>query len=38
MRAIETLIPQYRQPNISVRLLSKLNSGLEIPTFDGSTE
>lgn len=38
MRAIETLIPQYRQPNISVRLLSRLNSGLEIPTFDGSTE
>lgn len=39
MRAIETLIPQSRQPDISARLLSGLQSrGLLIPTFDGSTE
>ena len=38
MRAIETLIPQYRQPDISPRLLSRLKSGLEIPTFEGLTE
>ena len=39
MRAIETLIPQYRQPSVSIRLLSRLNShGLEIPTYEGVTE
>ena len=39
MHAIESLIPQYRQPEVANRLLSRLNSqGLEIPTFDGLTK